>query len=177
MSYETTQTLELETNKGYIIENKDILMRRFRWDNYLKGFSYFMYALFVSLLSLSFLFSNAQTTTFKYLDFINIFIGLFAVLYSMGIIAWIYRGALKKLFTLNYYVVHVINSIMLSIIVIIMMFPVFSYLTDGTTTSITETSHTRSLIFFVGMIIWFIFGSLALTINIYKINRSKIIFH
>ena len=58
MSYETTQTLEVENYQNYQNNNKDILTKRIKWDNYLKGASYFIYSLFVSLLSLSFLFSK-----------------------------------------------------------------------------------------------------------------------
>jgi hypothetical protein len=48
-----------------------------------------MYSLFISLLSLSFLFSGAQAPEldFQYLDFVNIFIGLFLALFSMGLIS------------------------------------------------------------------------------------------
>lgn len=175
MTYEATQSLDLERNKDYITQNKDILTKKIRWDNYLKAFSYFMYSLFVSLLSLSFLFSGARelgNQNFQYLDLVNIFIGLFAVLISVAIISWIYKGSLKKLFTINYYFVHLFNALALSIITIVLSLPAFAYPLSGTPQEINAVTQMHTLGFGLGMILWFIIGGATLTFNIYKLKGS-----
>ena len=172
MAYEATQSLDLERNKGYITQNKDILTKKIRWDNYLKATSYFMYSLFISLLSLSFLFSGAQAPEldFQYIDFINIFIGLFVGLFSMALISWIYKGSLKKLFIVNYYIIQLVNALVLSLIIIIMSIPAFAYPANGTIDSINEVSQIRSLVFGIGLISWFIFMGSILLFTTYKIK-------
>ena len=174
MAYEATQSLDLEKNKGYITQNKDILTKKIRWDNYLKAASYFMYSLFISLLSLSFLFSGAQAPEldFQYIDFINIFIGLFLALFSMGLISWIYKGSLKKLFIINYYIIHLINAVILSLIIIIMSIPPFAYPAKGSIDEISQVSQIRSLIFGIGLIFWFIFMASTLMFNAFKIKGA-----
>ncbi len=174
MAYEATQSLDLERNKGYITQNKDILTKKIRWDNYLKAASYFMYSLFISLLSLSFLFSGAQAPelSFQYLDFINIFIGLFLALFSMSVISWIYKGSLKKLFVVNYYIIQLANSFFLSMILVVMSIPIFAYPASGTIDVINQVSQTRSLIFGLGVILWFLTMGLTLLITTYKLKGT-----
>ncbi len=174
MAYEATQSLDLERNKGYITQNKDILTKKIRWDNYLKAASYFMYSLFISLLSLSFLFSGAQSPKleFQYIDFINIFIGLFVGLFSMGLISWVYKGSLKKLFIVNYYIVQLVNALLLSLIIIIMSIPLFAYPADGTIDEIVKVSQIRSLVFGIGLISWFVFMGSILLFTTYKIKGA-----
>ena len=174
MAYEATQSLDLERNKGYITQNKDILTKKIRWDNYLKAASYFMYSLFISLLSLSFLFSGAQAPEldFQYLDFVNIFIGLFLALFSMGLISWIYKGSLKKLFIVNYYIVQLVNSLFLSLIVIIMSIPPFAYPENGTIDAISQISQMRSLIFGIGTIAWFVVMGATLLFTTFKLKGT-----
>ncbi|MGL5204652.1 MAG: hypothetical protein ACRC9F_00665 [Metamycoplasmataceae bacterium] len=175
MAYETTQSLDLERDKEYITQNKDILTKKIRWDNYLKGFSYFLYSLFVALLSLTFLFTGARdlgNNNFQYLDLVNVFIGLFALLISAGIISWVYKGSLKKLFTINYYVVHLFNGLILSIIAIIISLPMFEYPINGTIQEINNATQMQTLTFGIGMLVWFIIGVVVLTLHIQKLKGT-----
>ncbi|MGL6125291.1 MAG: hypothetical protein ACRC1F_02240 [Metamycoplasmataceae bacterium] len=173
MAYETTKSLDLERDKDYITQNKDILTKKIRWDNYLKGLSYFMYSLFIALLSLSFLLTGARDLgdkNFQYLDLVNTFIGLFAVLISIGVISWIYKGSLKKLFTVNYYWVHLVNALILSAISITTS--IFSYPVNGTLQEINDATTIHTLIFGLGILLWFIIGGGFLLFNIYKLKGS-----
>lgn len=175
MTHEETQSLDLEGNKDYIAQNKDILTKKIRWDNYLKGISYFMYSLFVSLLSLSFLFSGAReldNQNFQYLDLVNIFIGLFTVLLSISVITWIYKGSLKKLFIVNYYFVHLFNALSLSIILIVMALPTFAYPLTGTPDEIMKMTQIHTFGFGLGIVAWYLVGGIALTINISKLKGT-----
>ncbi|MGL5617845.1 MAG: hypothetical protein ACRCWU_02165 [Metamycoplasmataceae bacterium] len=175
MAYETTQSLDLERDKEYITQNKDILTKKIRWDNYLKGFSYFLYSLFVALLSLTFLFTGAReigNNNFQYLDLVNVFVGLFALLISSWVISWVYKGSLKKLFTINYYVTHLFNAVILSIISIALSLPIFTYPVNGTIQEINNATQMQTLIFGLGMCAWFIVGGLALTVNLRKIKGT-----
>ncbi|MGL5591868.1 MAG: hypothetical protein ACRDCJ_00730, partial [Metamycoplasmataceae bacterium] len=162
---------DLNRDKEYITQNKDILTKKIRWDNYLKGFSYFLYSLFIALLSLTFLFSGARelgNNNFQYLDLVNIFIGLFALLISAGVISWVYKGSLKKLFTINYYVTHLFNAIILSLIAIVLSLPIFAYPVGGTIQEINDATQMQTLVFGLGICAWFIIGGTTLTINLKK---------
>ncbi|MGL5205536.1 MAG: hypothetical protein ACRC7B_01320 [Metamycoplasmataceae bacterium] len=175
MAYETTQSLDLNRDKEYITQNKDILTKKIRWDNYLKGFSYFLYSLFIALLSLTFLFSGARDlddNNFQYLDLVNIFIGLFSFLISAGVISWIYKGSLRKLFTINYYVTHLFNAIILSLIAIILSLPAFAYPVSGTIQEINDATEMQTLLFGLGICAWFIIGGITLTISLKKLGGS-----
>lgn len=171
MTYEATQSLDLLSDKGYITKNRDILTKKIRWDNYLKAGSYLLYSIFIALLSVSFLFSKANEIDLSItsLDLIGVFIGLFAGLFSMALISWVYKGSLKKLFIINYYITHLINGFLLSILIIVLSLPMFSY-SNQDLSVINETSQIRSLIFGIGLVAWSLIGSIVLMISTYKIR-------
>ncbi|MDK2819307.1 MAG: hypothetical protein KFW07_00565 [Mycoplasmataceae bacterium] len=171
MTYEATQSLDLLRDKGYITKNRDILTKKIRWDNYLKAGSYLLYSIFIALVSVSFLFSKANEIDLSItsIDLVGIFIALFAGLFSMGLISWIYKGSLKKLFIINYYITHLINGLLLSVLMIVLSLPMFSY-SSADLSIINETAQIRSLIFGIGLIAWSFIGGVVLVIGTYRLK-------
>ncbi len=175
MIHEPTQSLNLESDKGFIKKNKDILTKKIRWDRYLKATYYLLYSLFVALLVSSMIFSRADITNRNILsiELISVFIGLFAVLFSIALISWIYKGTMKKLFVYNYYITHFINAFMLLVIVVVLSLPVFAYNINSTSSSINpDILEKRSLVFGLGIVIWSVIGTIGLLINTFRLKGT-----
>lgn len=181
MAHEATQSLNLASDKGYITQNKDILTKKIRWDRYLKSGSYLMYSIFIALLSVSILLSGANVLApwNISIDLISIFIGLTAMLFSIGLISWIYKGTMKKLFVYNYYIMHFINALMLMIIVIVLSLPIFAYkveyINENPIFDIKDVyimRETRSLVFGVGFISWSVIGAVGLLVNTFRLKGT-----
>ncbi|MGL5732974.1 MAG: hypothetical protein ACRCXE_02815, partial [Metamycoplasmataceae bacterium] len=91
---------------------------------------------------------------------------------SAGVISWVYKGSLKKLFTLNYYVVHLFNAFILSIIAVAISLPIFEYPLNGTIQEINDATQMQTLVFGIGIVAWFIIGGAILTSHMHKLKGT-----
>ncbi|MBD5423203.1 MAG: hypothetical protein HDR43_01780 [Mycoplasma sp.] len=112
MASSTTQ----DTNNKVVISNQEITSRKWKLDSLFKFLSGIIYGVFFGLLPASFKFGTRRTPTDPSVMEICSIIGLLVIgIFSLILLFWLFKGDIKKRHPISYFVLHLFNSIFLTV--------------------------------------------------------------
>ncbi|MGL4343526.1 MAG: hypothetical protein ACRCRZ_03100 [Metamycoplasmataceae bacterium] len=121
------KNVQLNAESTSIVDNRDLLSKNPRWEKYLRVLIFALYSAFFAIIPSIFIFSNVSLSTqsINLSEIIMIFTVLVLGIFSIYAIYWIFGDSFRRVFWKKYYIIHLINSLLLSLVVIMMSIPLW----------------------------------------------------
>lgn len=166
----------LSNNNDLVICAQEIRGKKWKLESLFRIASCIFYGFFFGMLPASFKFSSPSS---DYIVEITSIIGLLAIaLMSIMVIYWTFKGDIRKHLYVNYYIVHMMNALLLSVGVLVLAFFPISFNSNIA----LENVRQRQFILMICLILWSIFMSLILLFSFMRVKKlfplswSKIVY-
>lgn len=156
----------LKNSSNAVVSTKSIQAPKSKFEIFFKLISYIFYGFLFGMLAASFKF--ADTSEQIQVETSSV-IAVFAISFlSIAVIYWTFKGDIRRYIPVNYYLVHLLNAILLVLgVFIISWFPIG----NGTQAQIKDNIVERQFIVMISMFVWAIVMSLMIIISFARVKK------